>query len=64
MGAHSAVEALMGPRAAAHLVSTVTETDAGAACNALVDLNQVVNFVTPATAKLSTAASTGTSALS
>merc|ERR1719343_923080 len=58
MGVYNAVGALMDPKVPAYLMSTVKESDARAAYNALVDFAQVVkaNPITAAADKLSAAA--------
>merc|ERR1711957_161656 len=63
MGVYNAVGALMDPKVPAYLMSTVKESDARAAYNALVDFTQVVkaNPVTPSTPASSVSGSAASS---
>jgi hypothetical protein len=63
MGVYNAVGALMDPKVPAYLMSTVKESDARAAYNALVDFTQVVkaNPITPSTPASSVSGSAASS---
>merc|ERR1712039_161300 len=62
-GVYNAVGALMDPKVPAYLMSTVKESDARAAYNALIDFTQVVkaNPITPSTPASSVSGSAASS---